>query len=324
MRHALSPWFTGFEDRRNYWIYLFGRRKPGVTIAQAQAGLNAVYHPIINDVEAPLQQGMSPATLEKFKAKELTVEDGRRGQSSIHRIAKTPMTMLLAITAIVLLIACANIANLLLARGANRAMEMGVRLALGATRRQLLAQLLTESLRPRAHRRRREPGRRPVDARRHGGAPPAGRRRRPSPSRCSRRSSPSPAALSVLTGLFFGIFPALHNTRGDLVTAIRAGAGQIMGHRAAARFRSTLVTAQIALSMALLIAAGLFMRSLANVSRVNLGLRVDDVVAFGMSPDARGLRQRARAALLRARRRGAPRDARRRRRHVVARAAAAG
>jgi predicted permease len=94
--------------------------------------------------------------------------------------------------------------------------------------------------------------------------------------------------VSIATGLVFGLFPALHATRPDLVSAIKAQAGQPSGARAAARFRTTLVTAQIALSMALLISAGLFVKSLMNVSRVDLGVKVDNVVTFGLSPDLNG------------------------------------
>jgi predicted permease len=84
------------------------------------------------------------------------------------------------------------------------------------------------------------------------------------------------------------MFPALHNTRGDLITSIRAGAGQLSGAKGAARFRNALVTVQIALATALLISAGLFLKSLINVSKVELGVKVDDVVTFGISPDRTG------------------------------------
>jgi predicted permease len=275
--------FRGFEDRRNYWLYVFGRLAPGSTIEQAAASLNSVYRPIIADVEAPLQEGMSDVTMERFKAKQVIVEPGAKGQSSMHREARTPLLMLFAITGTVLLIACANIANLLLARGAGRATEMGVRLALGATRRHLLTQLLTES----------------VILALSGGLvslivaqwtmqgiasllPPE----------ASQTMSFSlsgnviwfSAGLAVATGLVFGMFPALHSTRADLISTIRAGAGQIAGGRAAARFRAALVTVQIALSMALLVSAGLFLKSLANVSRVDIGVEVDDMVTFSLSP----------------------------------------
>ncbi len=287
MRGLLQPGFDGFQNRRTYWAYLFARLKPGVTMAQARSGINALYHPIINDVEAPLQKGMSDQTLTKFKAKVLTLEDGRRGQSSVHGESRTPLTLLFALTALVLLIACANIANLLLARGANRAMEMAVRLSLGASRGQLLTQLLVESCLLSLL----------------GGAASLLVARwtlggiaaiLPSDSASvlhiglERPVVVFTALLSLGTGLLFGMFPALHSTRPDLVTTIRANAGQLVGARAAARFRASLVTAQIGLSMALLISAGLFIRSLMNVSRVDLGLQIDHVLTFAISPELNG------------------------------------
>ncbi len=287
MRGLLSIGFRGFEDRRSYWVYLFGRLRPGMSLAQASAGLNALYHPIITDVEAPLQKGMSDQTMARFTARQLPLTPGWRGQSSMHREAKTPLIMLFSVTGIVLLIACANIANLLLARGAGRAMEMGVRLAMGASRRHLMAQLLTESV---------------VLASLGGLASlvvakwtlDAIAALLPSDAGQTLQFTLQPAVLlfaavlAVGTGLVFGMFPAWHNTRSDLVTSIRANAGQILGARSAARFRASLVTVQIALAMSLLIAAGLFMKSLVNVTRVDLGVRVDSVVTFGLSPERSG------------------------------------
>jgi predicted permease len=287
MRAAVTPNWTGFDNRRSYWLYAFARLREGSSMEQATAAINNVYGPIVNDVEAPLQTGMSDQTMAQFRAKQITLEDGRRGQSSVHEEAKTPLLMLLATAGIVLLIACANIANLLLARGANRAMEMAVRLSLGASRRQVITQLLTESvllgligglvslavahwtlagiasLMPAEV----------VDA--------LGFRMRWSVVAFA-------AGLSILTGLLFGMFPALHSTRSDLVSTIRSNAGNLSVTRGAARFRTSLVTAQIALSMALLIAAGLFLKSLVNVSRVDLGVRVDNIITFSVSPALNG------------------------------------
>ena len=275
--------FTKWEDRRNYWVYLFARLKPGMSIDQAKPAINAVYHPIITDVEAPLQKEMSAKTMEAFKAKTMLLAPGSRGQSSIHKEAKTPIILLFSVTGVVLLIACANIANLLLARGASRSTEMGVRLALGATRRHLMVQLLTES----------------VMLALVGGVASLlvaqwtlkviAALLPPDASETITFTVSGPvvlfaAGLSIVTGLVFGLFPALHSTRDDLISTIRAGAGQIAGGRSAARFRASLVTAQIALSMGLLIMSALFLRSLVNVSRVDLGLKVDGVATFQIVP----------------------------------------
>ena len=289
--------FTRWEDRRVYWMYLFARLKPGVGMDAARASINAVYVPILHDVEAPLQEGMSDKTMASFKNKKVLLEPGARGQSSIHREAKTPILLLFSVTAIVLLIACANIANLLLARGAGRATEMGVRLALGATRRHLVTQLLTES----------------VLLALVGGLaslfvaqwtlslimsimPPE------AAETMTFSISPMVIAfsglLSFATGIAFGLFPALHSTRADLISAIRAGAGQLTGGRAAARFRASLVTVQISLSMGLLIMSALFLKSLMNVSRVDLGVTVDGISTFLVVPRRAGYDSARTAVLL--------------------------
>lgn len=274
--------YRGLENRKDYWVYLVGRLKPGSTMEAAKAGLDRVIAPILSDVEAPLQT-MSDQTLKRFKEKRVELEPGARGQSSMQGEARTPLTMLLAITGVVLLIACANIANLLIARGANRATEMGVRLALGASRRRLVTQLIIESL---------------VLAAMGGVASivvatwtlKGIASLLPSEASTTLTFALQPsvlgfaAALAVLTGLLFGLFPALHSTRSDLISTIRAGAGQIAGGQVAARFRTILVTAQIALSTALLVSAGLFLKSLLNVGRVDLGISTGNVASFSISP----------------------------------------
>jgi predicted permease len=287
MRGQMSPGFRGFENRRSYWVYVFGRLKPGVSIERAHTALNTIYRPIVQGVEAPLQEGMSPATMERFKKKEIQVEDGRRGQSSVQREAKMPLIMMFAVTGIVLLIACANIANLLLARAANRATEMAVRLSLGATRRQLITQLLAESILLAVL-----GGIASLVVARWTLGAIAGMLPPEAADTLTFTIEPSvlvfTSAAAILTGFVFGLFPALHSTRPELISTLRSGAGHLAGSRGASRFRTTLVTAQIALSTALLICAGLFIKSLDKVSRVELGVDVDNVSMFAISPTLSG------------------------------------
>ncbi len=287
MREIMTPGWKGLDNRRSYWAYLFARLSPGVTQEQASAALNTQYHAIVNDVEASLQKGMSEQTLTRFRAKTVVLQAGDTGQSSVRREARAPLNLLLGVTGFVLLIACANIANLLLARSAARAAEMAVRLSIGASRRQLVGQLLTESCLLALF----------------GGVASLLVARwtldlilslMPQQAADTLPTSLEPsmlvftAALTIGTGLLFGLFPALHSTRPDLVSSLKGQAGQPSGAKSAARFRTSLATVQIALSMALLVAAGLFTKSLFNVTRVDLGLNVDNVVTFGISPSLNG------------------------------------
>ncbi len=276
------------DRRQNYWVYLFGRLKPGVSIDQASTGLNAYYTSVINEVEAPLQTGMSDATMERFRAKEILVEPGSHGQSQLYDEASTPLQFLLVVTVCVLVIACANVANLLLARSATRSGEMAVRLSIGASRGRLVAQLLTEAC---------------LTAGLGGllGIVVANGTLKVILSMLPAEASGSlpfsidgtvllfTAALSIGTGVLFGLFPALHASRPDLLSILKSQSGQPSGARSAQRFRKILATAQIVLAMTLLGAAGLFLKSLVNVSRVDLGFgNVDDVVVFRLSPQRNG------------------------------------
>ena len=287
MREQRVPSFKGLDNRRSYWAYLFGRLKPGVTIDQARAALNVPYHAILNDVEAPDQKGMSAATLQRFRDKVITVEPGERGQSAVRGQTRVPLTLLFVVTGLVLLIACANIANLLLARSASRAGEMAVRLSIGASRGRLVWQLLVESCLLAIL----------------GGAAGlvvaqwtlgaiGGLLPNQVNESLSFKIDPTVLAfamlLSIATGVVFGLFPALHSTRPDLASTLKDSARQPSGARSAAAFRRGLVVAQIALSLALLAAAGLFTQSLVNISRVDLGIKIDRLITFAIAPQLNG------------------------------------
>jgi predicted permease len=201
--------------------------------------------------------------------------------------ARTPLILLFTITGFVLLIACANIANLLLARGATRAQEIAVRGALGGSRRRLVGQLLTESLALAA-----VGGLASLLVARGtlysiGSWIPA-EAAQSLELGLDLRMILFAGALAIGTGILFGLYPAVHWTRPDLIAALRVSSAQPGASRAAHRYRNALVAAQFALSMALLVGAGLFIRSLSAVARVDLGLRTDDMVTFAISPTLNG------------------------------------
>jgi len=277
---------TVFERRRAHWIYLFARLKPGVSREAAQSSINALFHQIITEVEAPTLGDRNAPNLERFKARKILLVDGSRGQSVLPQNARAPLSLLFAVTGMVLVVACANLANLFLARSSERAGEMAIRTSIGANRRQLITQLLTEACLLAAW----------------GGVGALAVARwtldlilaiAPETSDTLKPGLNGPEFLfiggvTLAAGIAFGLIPALQTTRSEFLSLLKARAGRSSGSRSMSRFRSALAAFQIALSLALLISAGLFLRSLVNLSRVELGVHPENVLVFGVSPGLNG------------------------------------
>ena len=275
------------DDRRNYWVYLFARLAPGVSMEQAEEQVNRVYAALLADVELPLQTTSDQQWLAQFRDKRIALSDGSRGQSVTAEQAATPLLLLLAAAALVLLVACLNIANLLLARGNARSAELAVRRSLGASRLRLLRQLLIEAVL--------------IAAAGALLALPIGLAMvegilglmqdagadglQPGLDGAALRF----ALLTALaTVLLFGLFPAWQATRTAPVAVLRSESGGSRGGRTALRFRNALATGQVAFSMAALVLAGLFLKSLDNLSAVDLGMDVERVLTFAVSPARNG------------------------------------
>lgn len=275
------------QDRRNYWLYLFARLRPQVRIEQARAGMAPLYRSILVDVEASLHPHLNGQALARFVARELVIEEGRRGQSAMQEGVGVPLFLLLGVTGIVLLIACVNIANLLLARSSARATEMAIRLSLGASRGHLIKQLLVESCLLAAV----------------GGT--AGLFAAQWTLRfigtllptevveilvltLDPYAVPFTGGVALATGLLFGVYPAFHGTRVALVAALKDDAGHRAVGRSDGRVRRGLVTAQLALAMTLLVLAGLFIQSLRNVGAIEPGFQTRGVVTFRLWPGLSG------------------------------------
>jgi predicted permease len=287
--------FPQHADRKSYWAYLFARLKPGVSLEQAVAAINEPYRAITNDVDAPLLSGFSEQMLNEFRAKRVILVPGDRGQSNVDRYARAPLTILLVSTALVLLIACVNVANLLLARGSTRVGEIAVRASLGASRTRLLGLLLVEVLMLAAAAAAVSVPLTMIALRSIVTLLPAFAAATFDLS-LSGSVIAMTVALAVGSTLVFGLVPALKLVRVEASPASQSQGVRSTGGVSSARFRTTLTTAQIALSMALLVLAGWFAQSLANVTRVDLGFRADSLTVFSVAPDRNGYTAERRSA----------------------------
>ena len=279
--------FPDHDNRRSYWAYLFARVKPGVSLEQAAAAIGAPYRTIINDVEAPQITDWNDASLERFRARTIVLAPGERGQSRIDDNVRLPLTILLVSTGLVLLIACVNVANLLLARGSTRVGEIAVRASLGASPLRLLALLLVEVLLLAAAGALVSLPLTIGFLRGIGAMLPASQA-----STVDLEVDGAVVSATIVLAFFsttvFGLMPALKLLRVESNLAHQTSVVRQTDGKAAARFRTALTTAQIALSMALLVLAGWFAQSLLNVTRVDVGFRVESLAVFSIAPERNG------------------------------------
>jgi predicted permease len=290
MQPDLMPQNKQFlADRRTRWVNAFGRLKPGVTEAQAKAGLQPIMHAMLEqEVLEPAFSTASAFTRQEFLKNIIDVLPGSQGRSYFRQSLSTPLWVLMAITGTVLLIACANLANLLLARATGRYKEMAIRLAMGAGRARIISQLLTESL---------------VLAFLGGVAGivfafwadhllmaaylPSDSQGLKIGTAPDLRILLFTIAVTMLTGLLFGLAPALQATKPDVAPTLKDQAGAVVGGGNSA-LRKALVAAQVTLSLLLLIGAGLFVKSLGNLRALGPGFPAERLIGFKIDPTLNG------------------------------------
>ena len=291
MKPVMVPEWAWLEpaNRRARWVQVFGRLKPGYTVESARAPIQGLFTQIrAYEMTLPAAKEWSQYSREQFMKGQLLVARADLGYSSLRNDFSTALVVLMCMVGLVLLIACANVANLLIARGFMRQKEIAVRLSLGSSRGRLIRQLLVESL----------------VLSFAGGAlgiaiavfltrallalvPTQGQPLLIAPTPDPRILTFT-LGLTLLTGVVFGLLPALRASRPDPWTTLKDTMGSIAGTGGSLFLRKGLVTLQVALSFLLLFGAGLFVRSLQNLKTTDTGVALDNLVAFQLSPALSG------------------------------------
>jgi predicted permease len=297
MQARVIPTMDALGKPRVCWLTAMARLKDGLSVEEATAGAQLLYSQFLAE-DLKTIQTPSASFKEGFLAKKIVLAPGGHGASGLGKQSKAPLLVLMGMVGLVLLIACANVANLLLARATSRQREVAVRLALGAGRGRIVRQLLAES---------------GVLALLGGvaGLAVAGWTStlliRALPGEDTARALQTDLdprvglfalGVSILASLLFGLVPAIQVTRPDLFATLRTEVGSVMGSAGPLRFRRALVVVQVALSLLLLIGAGLFARSLANLRNLDPGFRPDSLLTFDLDPSLHGYDDRRASQLL--------------------------
>ncbi|HXI29491.1 MAG TPA: ABC transporter permease [Vicinamibacterales bacterium] len=291
MQPVMMPDFVWLHggDRRARWVQVFARLKPGYTVASSAAPVQGLFTQIrAFEMTLPSAKDWSAYSREQFMKGRLLVAKADIGYSPLRNDFSTALIVLMGMVGLVLLIACANVANLLIARGFMRQREIAVRLSLGASRGRLVRQLLVESLLLATV----------------GGAlglgiafaltrtllalvPQQGQ-----PLLITAQPDPRVLAFAIIlsfaTGIVFGVVPALRASRPDPWITLKDTAGAVAGAGGSLFLRKGLVAAQVALSFLLLFGAGLFVRSLQNLKTMDTGVALDNLVTFQLAPALSG------------------------------------
>ena len=290
MKPLMTPASDNLGDRRRQWVQIFARRKPGYTMQSAQASLQPLLSQILRtEAETPALRDLPKPALDRFLARRVLTESATNGYSDLRTSYSAALVVLMSMVGVVLLIACFNVASLLIARAAVRQKELAMRLAIGASRGQLLRQLLMES----------------AVLAVTGGAiglllavalvqgllrflPGNG-------MLATLRAEPDwrilafNAALAIATALLFGLAPAWQALKVDLWSTLKEGAGSVGGSRGSVKLRKSLVTAQVAFSFLLVAGALLFVKTLLNLKEMNSGFRdIDNLITFQIDPARSG------------------------------------